>query len=87
MDNKITIIYYWYDHLVLRKTGEAKLVEKAFQEKDYETFMNFVNKYGSEYFPQEATIFSTETDEILGYLDMSKEEAFRMVNCSEFECG
>ena len=86
MDN-VKIIYYWYDHLLLRKTGEAEKVQEVIKNHDYSTFLDYVNKYGAEYFPQKAYILSAETDEVLGFLDMAKEEAFRMVMCSEYECG
>ena len=85
--DKTHVIYYWYDHLVLRANGDAEKVTQAIKDHDYKTFMYFVNKYGAEYFPQEATIFSDETNEIIGFLDMSKEIAFRMVTDSDYECG
>lgn len=31
-------VYYFYDHLLLRETGEAQEVLKAVKNKDYKTF-------------------------------------------------
>ena len=81
------IIYYWYDHLELRHNGDAEIVQTAIKNKDYSTFMKYYNKYGNDYFPRTATIFSKKSDEILGTLDITKQEVFELIDHSEYECG
>ena len=40
-----SVIYYWYDHLVLRDNGDAKIITEAISKGDFETFCKIKNKY------------------------------------------
>lgn len=93
-----SVIYFWYDHLVLRKNGDAEKVTKAINDGDYDTFMKFYHKYPSfktyyedlgecevYYFPDTASIFYN--DEIIGRIDITTQEGFNFITDSEFECG
>ena len=80
-----SVWYYWYDHLLLRETGEADIVEKAIKEKDYDTFAEMRKKYGETFFPSTASVWDGNTR--IGYLDITTPETFNMINHSEYECG
>ena len=84
------IIYYWWDHLILRNTGEADIVEKAIKEHDFDTFMRIKKEYdrnecGWCFFPDFAIVYdgSNRTGEI----DITIPENFSKITYSEYECG
>lgn len=94
------IVYYWYDHLVLRDNGDAEKVQKAIKEHDFDTFMKFYDKYPPfythdvefgrceiPYFPKTATIFLKKTGEIIGEIYITIREGFELIDESEYECG
>ena len=98
--DKYKIIYFWYDHLVLRNNGDAEKVQKAIQKQDFKTFMKFYRKYPSIkwyddelgkcqacYFPQYASIYSKKTNNIIGQIDVTIEEGFKLIDYSEYKCG
>ena len=80
-----TVGYYWYDHLLLRETGEADIVEKAIKEKDFKTFDAMRKKYGEFFFPPTASI--RDGYEIIGEVDITTPQGFNMIDYSDFECG
>lgn len=97
MDN-IKVIYFWYDHLVLRENGDDKIVTKAIQTHDFDTFIKYYNKYPPfkvtdeefgeltiPYFPNTALIF--DGDEIIGTIDITIKKGFEKITDSEYECG
>lgn len=101
MDKKdFIIIYYWYDHLVLRDNGDAEKIQKAIKEHDFDTFMKYYKKYPPfiiedeefgkceiHYFPDTASIFSNKTNEIIGMIDITTKEGFDLIDESDYECG
>ena len=80
------VIYFWYDHLVLRNTGEAATVKEAILSHDYETFQKFYKKYGASFFPGEALIIDDD-DEVTGYVNILSPETFAQITDTEYECG
>lgn len=94
----IAVVYYWYDHLVLRDNGDAAIVTTAIKNGDYKTFMEIYNKYPpfttydkefgeceNVYFPDTATIWYK--DEIIGEIYITNPIGFNMITDSEYECG
>ena len=92
----IEIVYYWFDHLILRQNGDAVKVNNAIQNGDYNTFMKYYNYYNYEYkydnnggsiifFPDVATIYYQ--DENIGYIDITNPIGFNMICYNEMECG
>ena len=79
------VVYYWYDHLLLRASGEAEIVQRAILNHDYKTFMEYYKKYGKEYLPEYATIHYE--DGKVSRLEILTEENFNKITHSEFECG
>ena len=71
------VLYYWFDHLLLRHNGDAEKVQQAIASHDFDTFMKFVNKYPTYvskdgvreiYFPEYAHVFDIETDEEIQFV-------------------
>ena len=98
LNPECSVIYYWYDHLVLRDNGDAKIITEAIIKGDFETFCRIKNKYPTKkyyhkefgecdlvYFPNYASIFYN--DEIIGKIDITTELGFSFITESEFECG
>lgn len=84
------IIYFWYDHLLLRETGEADIVEKAIKKHDFDTFMRIKEKYdrneqGWCFFPDFAAVYDGSNR--LGEIDITDPENFAKITYSEYECG
>lgn len=89
------VMYYFYDHLLLRETGEAEEVLEAVKNNDFEAFKKIFDKYppyiaedGVEeiFFPTVA-YRRTEDGEVLGEIDITTPEGFSMIDEAEFECG
>ena len=89
------VIYYFFDHLLLRRTGEAKQVLEAVKNKDFDTFKKIFDKYppyissdGIEdvFFPHEASMFDKD-DNFIGYVDVTTLEGFNLIDEVEYECG
>lgn len=88
----IEVVYFWYDHLLLRKNGDAEKVTQAIENGDYDTFMMYYNKYNNKYnkddlifFPEYASIFYR--DSWVGTIDITTPVGFSMITSSEYECG
>lgn len=79
------VFYVWYDHGLLRNTGEADTVEKAIKAHDFETFCKIRDKYpdGKDYcfFPTYA--WDDDNNEV----DITTPEGFATITHSEYECG
>lgn len=90
-------IYYWYDHLVLRYNGDAKKVEKAIEDKDFDAFMELKKKYTGRkegiaqaswvYFPDVIHVWDNETNDFVDELDINVRENFMKIDHTEYECG
>ena len=78
------VVYFWYDHLLFR-FGEGERVSKLIQDGDYEAFMKYYLRYGREFFPQTATVFSGS--EIIGSIDIDNPAGFALITYNEYECG
>lgn len=88
--NNHHVVYYWYDHLLLRKNGDAEKVQQAIKNHDYDAFMELYNKYeGYEvlFFPKIAYIYEKDSDEIIGEVLITNRNGFSLINDSEYECG
>lgn len=92
----VEVVYYWFDHLLLRENGDAKIVTNAINNGDYDLFMTFHNYYNKTYsydneggnlcfFPDTAAVFYN--DELIGEFNITNPVAFRMITHSEYECG
>ena len=86
------VIYCWYDHLLLRKNGDAKKVEQAIADHDFNVFTAIKNKYqpndeGLCYFPSTAYIYEDGNDDSIGEIDITTPEGFTQITYSEYECG
>lgn len=86
------IIYYWYDHLILRETGEADVVQRAIEQHDYETFCEICQKYmrtknGEIFFPRTAMIWDDKKQDFVGEIDITTPEGFNQIDSSDYECG
>lgn len=88
-------IYYFYDHLLLRRTGEAEKVIEAVRNKDFKTFKEIFDKYppykaydGVEeiFFPTTANL-RTADGEFIKEVDITTPEGFAMIDEAEYECG
>lgn len=86
-----SVIYYWYDHLLLRKTGEAEIVTKAIKQHDFETFKKIFDKYPATkdcvYFPATAMVWDDDADDFVYEIDITTQEGFAQIDGSEYECG
>ena len=84
------IIYFWYDHCVLRETGEAELVTQAIKNHDFETFTAIRKKYPTRddvcFFPRYAYDYSSN-DKRVKRVDITRKSGFDRVTRSEYECG
>lgn len=81
------VVYFWYDHLLLRENGDAEKVERAIEKKDFDTFMRFKKKYGESYFPDYAYSYADEDDMDGTEIDIRIKENFDRIDSSEYECG
>lgn len=84
------VIYFWYDHFVLRNTGEAEKVTQAVADKDFDTFKRIRDKYepneqGWCYFPDVAHIWAN--GEYVGTVDITTPDGFSKITSEEYECG
>ena len=78
------VFYKWYDHGLLRETGEADIVTQAIEEHDFETFRKIRDKYPETedycFFPKYAWDGSRK-------VNITKPEWFARITHSEYECG
>ena len=95
-DNSDTyVMYVYYDHLILRRTGETKVVEKAIRNHDFDTFMKLYNKYppyvsrdgASEVFFPDVAYIKNMDGETIGELDITTPEGFNQIDDVDYECG
>ncbi len=86
-----SVIYFWYDHLLLRETGEAEIVTKAIEQHDFDTFKKIFGKYPPTkdfiYFPTTAMVWEDEADDFVDEVDITTPEGFAQIDGSEYECG
>ena len=88
LKHKLVIWYFWYDHGELRKTGEADQVIEAIRSKDLDTFMQFFNKYGAEYFPDVAYVWDPiSKTRTIEPLDITDRKNFERINHIQYREG
>ena len=88
LKHRLVVWYYWYDHGELRKTGEAEQVIEAIRSKDLETFMKFFNKYGAEYFPEEAYVWDpVSKTRTIEPVDITKHKGFDAITHVQYREG
>lgn len=90
------VMYYWYDHLLLRSNGDAEKVQKSIEDHDFDAFMKFVDKYPPytaeedgvliPFFPPVAYRMNEDGDTI-EEINVFTPEGFAQIDESEFECG
>lgn len=85
MKGENMVYYFWYDHMVLRNTGEAEIVKEAIKAHDFDTFCKIKEKYPDTedicYFPPYA--FDDNGEKV----DITTPEGFCKIEGSEYECG
>lgn len=92
----IEIVYFWFDHLILRENGDAEKVTNAIINGDYDIFMKYYNYYNYVYnynnnggsitfFPDVAAIFYQ--DEYIGNINITNPLGFSMICSSKYESG
>ena len=91
MEKDTSVIYFWYDHLVLRETGEAEIVQKAIEQHDFDTFKKIFDKYPATkdciYFPTTAMVWSDSADDFVDEIDITTPDGFALIDGSDYECG
>lgn len=88
--SSVEVIYFWYDHCVLRNTGEAELVTKAVADHDFDAFVRIRDKYepnehGWKYFPNAASVWNGR--DYVGTLDIMNPAGFALITEAQYECG
>ena len=90
-DKNEVVTYYWYDAGIIRNTPDQKIIENAFKNHDFETFMKMRTKYPATneftFFPDVATVYDLKKDEYLGELDITTPENFKKIDEVHFEWG
>lgn len=91
----IEVLYFWYDHLILRENGDAQKVTDIINNGDYEAFMRYYHTYNTKYyskdgdkilfFPPTAALFYQ--DQLIGEIDILNPLGFSMITYNEYECG
>jgi len=100
-EKPIEINYYWYHHGM--PSIDKEKIQKAIDEKDFDTFINFYKKYNSEgikkgIFIKDLNSFcpivylpDTATwvakDNVVHWLDILNKDNFNRITFSENECG
>ncbi len=87
-----SVLYYWYDHLLLRENGDAENVTDAINRHDFDAFKRIRDKYqpnknGWVYFPDTASVWNEDTGELIGQIDINEPENFARITFNEYECG
>jgi len=86
----VEVIYFWYDHYVLRATGEAEQVAQAVAAHDFAAFKRIRDKYepnehGWKYFPNAASVWNGR--DYVGTIDVMNPAGFALITDSQYECG
>ena len=91
MENCISIVYYWYDHLARNWAPSlVRAIEDALDDRDFEAFAKIVDQIKDENImitlPNTACIYNDDTDTILGDIYLN-ENTFHLIMEHEYECG
>ena len=91
--HRTDVIYYWYDRGELRKNGDAEIAMNAILNHDFDTFMKLREKYPPDpdgefiYFPDHASVYDSETEEIIDQIDVTIPENFNKIDDTDYEWG
>lgn len=87
MDDDVEVVYYWYHHLMPKE--DAKQIQIAIDNHDFETFDKYYEKYevsNMVFFPSEAVIY--KDDDMVGTVRVLYDSnMFNLICASESECG
>ena len=91
MEDCISIIYYWYDHLARHWAPSlVRTIEEALNDRDFEIFSEIADQIKDENvmitLPDTACIYDNDTDTILGDIYLN-ENTFHLITEHEYECG
>ena len=91
MEDRISIIYYWYDHLARNWAPNlVRTIEDSLNDHDFETFSKIADQIKDENImitlPDMACIYNDDTDTILGDIYLN-EDTFHLIVEHEYECG
>ena len=87
------VIYYWYDRGEIRGTEDEKIIEKAIESGDYETFMKMREKYPPDadgmftYFPDEACVYDLIKEDFVDWIDITDPDNFKLIDENDYEWG
>lgn len=91
MVDRISIIYYWYDHLARNWAPNlVRTIEDSLNDHDFETFSKIADQIKDENImitlPDMACIYNDDTDTILGDIYLNG-NTFHLITEHEYECG
>lgn len=91
MDDRISIIYYWYDHLARNWAPNlVRTIENSLNDHDFETFSKIADQIKDENImitlPDMACIYNDDADTMLGDIYLN-ENTFHLITEHEYECG
>ena len=78
------VYYNWYDHGILRETGEAEAVENAIETHDFNAFFSIRDRYPNT---EDYCFFPAYAWEGNEKVDITTPEGFARITHSEYECG
>ena len=83
-EHEYEVLYFWFHHMWF-SSEEEKLISKAIEDGDFETFYGYYLRFGELFFPKTAPIYSG--DEIIGRIDIDNPAGFALITYNECECG
>lgn len=91
MEDRISIIYYWYDHLARNWAPSlVGTIVDSLNDHDFETFSKIAEQIKDENImitlPDTACIYNDDTDTILGDIYLNA-DTFHLILEHEYECG
>lgn len=91
MEDHISIVYYWYDHLARNWAPNlVRTIEDSLNDYDFEAFSTIVDQIKNENImitlPDMACIYNNDTDTIIGHIYLN-ENTFHLITEHEYECG
>lgn len=91
MEDRISIVYYWYDHLARNWAPKlVRAIEDSLNDYDFEAFSTIADQIKDENImitlPDTACIYNDDTDTILGDIYLN-ENTFHLITEHEYECG
>lgn len=87
------VIYCWYDRGEIRGTKDEKIIEKAIESHDFETFMKMREKYPPDadgmftYFPDKAGVYDLIKEDFVDWIDITDSKNFKLIEENDYEWG